>query len=339
MNDRYSRQMLFSGIGSVGQELLQNARVGIIGCGALGSSLLETLVRAGVGTIHIADRDYVELSNLQRQQIFTEQDADEKLPKVVAAEKRVKEIRSDVSLHTYLQHVDSVFIQQLAQTVDIMVDATDNFETRLLINDAAYKYNIPWVYGACVGSAGVVFPFKPGQTACLRCLLPVLPAINETCDTVGIISPAAQITAATQSAEVLKWLTGKKEDMRSKIYHFDCWNNISLDLGINKIKNPHCKTCSTQPTYPSLQYNAESRYAVLCGRDAVQILPNNQRTITINEAQLAATSVQANVKRTPYFLEIKKDHYRMIVFQDGRILIHGVNDINESRKVVTELFG
>lgn len=251
------------------------------------------MVRAGVGTIHIADRDYVELSNIQRQQLFTEEDAEEMLPKVVAAEKRLKSINSSVVLHTYLQNVDHLLIEYFATRVDVIIDATDNFETRLLINDAAYKHNIPWIYGACVGSSGVVFPFIPKQTACFRCLLPVLPTVNETCDTVGIISPAVQITAATQSSEVLKLLTGNLKAVRTKVHHFDCWNNTFLDIGISKVKNETCETCSEHATFPSLERDQQSQYAVLCGRDAVQVLPSPGRKVTLQDAEKIAKNIKA----------------------------------------------
>lgn len=339
MDKRYSRQTIFKPIGEVGQKKLADAVVAIIGCGALGSAVAESLVRAGVGTIHLADRDYVELSNLQRQQLFTEEDALDMLPKVVAAEKRLTSIRSDIVLHTYLQNVDNELIEYLANQVDVFVDATDNFETRLLINDAAYKYSIPWVYGACVGSSGVIFPFIPQETACFRCLLPVLPSINETCDTVGIISPAVQITAATQCGEVLKLLTGNNASIRTKIHHFDCWNNTYLDVGISRIKNEKCETCSEHAIFPALQANQQQRYAVLCGRDAVQVLPTSDRKVTLDDAEFAAKRILAFIKRTPYFVEMHKDQYRMILFEDGRLLIHGIKDVNLGRKLYAELFG
>ncbi|QUG41508.1 ThiF family adenylyltransferase [Psychrobacillus sp. INOP01] len=339
MDSRYSRQLLFKKIGATGQKHLGKAAVAIIGCGALGSAIAETLVRAGVGTIHIADRDYVELSNIQRQQLFTEEDAGEMLPKVVAAEKRLKSINSSVVLHTYLQNVDHLLIEYLVTRVDVIIDATDNFETRLLINDAAYKHNIPWIYGACVGSSGVVFPFIPEQTACFRCLLPVLPTVNETCDTVGIISPAVQITAATQCAEVLKLLTGNHEAVRTKVHHFDCWNNTFLDIGISKVKNETCETCSENATFPSLERDHQSQYAVLCGRDAVQVLPSPDRKVTLKDAEKLAKNLNAFKRRTPYFVEFEREHYRMLLFEDGRLLIHGIKDVNLGRRLYTEIFG
>lgn len=339
MDSRYSRQLLFKKIGAAGQKRLGDATIAIIGCGALGSAIAETLVRAGVGTIHIADRDYVELSNIQRQQLFTEQDAEEMLPKVVAAEKRLKSINSSVVLHTYLQNVDHLLIEYLAARVDVIMDATDNFETRLLINDAAYKHNIPWIYGACVGSSGVIFPFRPKQTACFRCLLPVLPTVNETCDTVGIISPAVQITAATQCAEALKLLTGNDKAIRYKVHHFDCWNNTFLDIGISRLKKEKCETCGEHATFPSLDRDQQSQYAVLCGRDAVQVLPSPGRRVTLNDAEKLTKNLKAFMRRTPYFVEFQREQYRMLLFEDGRLLIHGIKDVNLGRRLYTEIFG
>ena len=253
VENRYSRQKLFKPIGSDGQKEIENSNVLIIGCGALGTAISETLVRAGVGKIILADRDYVEPSNLQRQQLFTEQDAIDGTPKVVAAERQLKAIRSDVQIHTVLDHVDGPLIEALAKGVDIILDATDNFETRLLMNDIAWKTGIPWIYGACVGSSSTVYPFVPGESACFRCLLPVLPAVNETCDTAGIIAPAVQITAAHQSAEALKWLSGNKEAMRKKMLTYDSWNNTQVEAGISRMKNEACETCGEARTYPSLR--------------------------------------------------------------------------------------
>lgn len=338
MDERYAKQRLFAPIADVGQQQLAQSAVAIIGCGALGSAIAETLVRAGVGTVHLADRDYVEYSNLQRQQLFTEQDALEKMPKVVAAEKRLRDIRNDTELHTYLQHVDDELITYLAKNVALLIDATDNFETRLLINDAAYKYEIPWIYGACVGSSGVVFPFRPGETACLRCLLPTLPLLNATCDTAGIIAPAVQVTAALQCAETLKILTGNREAIRTKVHHFDCWHNHSMDIGIARIQNPQCETCSDSATFPSLEKSNQDTYAVLCGRDAVQIIPSNRR-MTLRDAELAAVKRGLEIRRTPYFIEVKKDPHRLVIFKDGRLLIHGLRNIDEGRKMYVELFG
>ncbi|WP_019415033.1 ThiF family adenylyltransferase [Paenisporosarcina sp. TG20] len=339
MDERYSRQTLFKPIGNKGQKQIETAIVAVIGCGALGSAIVETLVRAGVGEIHLVDRDYVELSNLQRQQLFTEDDATSMLPKVIAAEKRLKAIRNNVQLYTYLDTLDAQLIENLAAVSTLIMDATDNFETRLLINDAALKHRVPWIYGACVGSSGVIFPFVPGESACFRCLIPVLPAINETCDTAGIISPAVQITAAFQCAEAMKWLSGNREAMRKKVHHFNLWENTQLDIGISRIQNEHCETCGVQPTFPSLHSTKSTSYAVLCGRDAVQVLPDPQRPITLDDAESIGRHMQVPVKRTPYFVELFIFDHRMVLFGNGRLLIYGIRNVSEGRKLYHQLFG
>lgn len=281
----------------------------------------------------------MEASNLQRQQLFTEQDAIEGTPKVVAAKKRLKEIRSDVEITPVLNHIDAPLLEELVTDVSIIVDATDNFETRLLINDVAWKNGIPWVYGACVGSTSTIFPFVPGESACFRCLLPVLPAINETCDTVGIIAPAVQITAAHQSAEVLKYLSGNQEAMRKKMMQYDSWNNVHVEAGISRMKNMECETCGNAPTYPSLQLATGIQYAVLCGRDTVQVTPEKSRKLTLADVESVASRVDDTYKRTPYFVELTVDGYRCIIFANGRMLIHGMKNTKAGRKIYHQLFG
>lgn len=339
MEDRYSRQILFKPVGQAGQNKIGETAIAIVGCGALGSAIAETLTRAGVGEIHLVDRDYVELSNLQRQQLFTESDAEAMMPKVAAAEKRLKAIRSDVRLFTYLEHLDAVLLEKLAGVCTLIMDATDNFETRLLINDISVKYNIPWIYGACVGSSGVVFPFIPQQNSCFRCLLPVLPTVNETCDTVGIIPPAVQITAALQCTEALKWLSGNKEAMRKKVHHFNLWDNTQHDMGVSRIQNEDCETCGKDPVFPSLQRAAGGTFAVLCGREAVQVLPDPTRRFGLEDAEKIGLQLKALVKRTPYFVELEVFGKRAVLFADGRLLIHGIRNVADGRKFYHQLFG
>ncbi|HSP21918.1 MAG TPA: ThiF family adenylyltransferase [Planococcus sp. (in: firmicutes)] len=339
MEERYSRQTLFKPIGTNGQALIQDAVVTIIGCGALGSAIAESMARAGVGEIHLVDRDYVEFSNLQRQQLFTEEDAEAMTPKVVAAQKRLKAIRADLKLHTYLENLGADLMEELIKKSTLVMDATDNFETRLLINDASVKYGVPWIYGACVGSSGAVFPFVPGSGSCFRCLVPVLPAVNETCDTVGIISPAVQVTAALQCAEAMKWLSGKGLAMRKKVHYFNLWDNSQYDIGIARIKNDKCETCGEKPVFPSLARNSEGLYAVLCGREAVQILPDPKRNITLDDAEFAARRLGAEVKRTPYFVQMHALGYRMVFFGNGRMIIHGIRNTADGRKIYHQVFG
>ena len=339
MSNRYSRQTLFTPIGMDGQQRLEDAHVFVLGCGALGSAIAETLVRAGIRKLTIADRDYVEMSNLQRQQLFTEQDAIEGTPKVVAAEKRLQAIRSDLEIVSLLEHVDGSVLEKYARTADILMDATDNFEARLMLNDFSWKYTIPWVYGACVGSSSTIFPFVPNKTPCFRCLVPVLPAVNETCDTAGIIAPAVQITAAYQSAEALKWLTGKQEAMRTKLIHIDSWNNTQTEAGITRLKREACETCGNEPTYPALLTESGTNYAVLCGRETVQIIPAAERRLTKENVYQVAERLGTMVKHNPYFVEFQAEGYRCVGFANGRLLIHGLKDIQKGRTIYHRLFG
>ncbi|MFD0713181.1 ThiF family adenylyltransferase [Paenibacillus sp. GCM10027626] len=339
MDERYSRQQKFKPIGQHGQRLLEKATVAVIGCGALGSAIAEMLVRAGIGHLHLVDRDVVEISNLQRQQLFCERQARETMPKVVAAEQRLREIRSDVQLTITIDHADGTHIEHLARQCDLLMDATDNFETRIMINDAAYKYRRPWVYGACVGSTGVVFPFVPGSSACLRCLLPSLPAVNETCDMAGIIGSAVQMTAALQCTEALKWLTGNKDALIRKVHHFDLWSHTRIDSGLTRIKRLNCPTCGDSPTFESLSPIRKTQIEMLCGQNTVQVIPGNSRTIDFDEAERTGRLANISVRRTPYFVEMHIKEYRMILFSNGRLLIHGLNDVHQGRKLYHQLFG
>ncbi len=339
MKERYARQILFSPIGEHGQAMLASAHVVIIGCGALGTHIAETLIRAGVGTLTIADRDYVEMSNLQRQQLFTERDAREGVPKVVAAKKSLQKVREDATILTVLDHVDGPLLEQLISDADIIMDATDNFETRLLMNDAAWKHGIPWIYGACVGSTGVMFPFVPQTTACFRCLLPILPTVTQTCDTTGIIAPVVSMVAANQSAEALKWLTGNKEKLRSQLFHFDLWDNTFVEAGISRLKKDDCLTCSSQATYPALEKQQQTNFAVLCGRDTVQVIPNEKRKLTISDGEQVVKRLGIEYRITDFFIEFYIASYRCILFENGRLFIHGLKEISKGRKLYHQLFG
>lgn len=339
MKDRYSRQTLFSPIGEEGQRKISEATVLIIGCGALGTAISETLVRAGVKKIILADRDYVEASNLQRQQLFTEQDALQKMPKVIAAKRRLQEVRSDVEIEIVLDHIDGEKMEELSQGCDLLLDATDNFETRLIMNDVAWKYRIPWIYGACVGSTSISFSFIPEKTPCFQCLLPALPSVNETCDTAGIIAPAVQITATHQSAEALKWLSGNVGAMRTKMLTYDCWHNTSIEVGISRLQKATCPTCGGNPSYPALNKESETSFAVLCGRNTVQVIPEKNRSLTLSEVEEIANRLNKKYKKTPYFIEMMMNDYRAIIFKNGRMLIHGLKDLHEGRKIYHQYFG
>ncbi len=337
--ERYSRQTLFGPIGSGGQQALERACVAVIGCGALGSAIAETLTRAGVGELHLVDRDYVEWSNLQRQQLFTESDAERMMPKVEAARKRLLDIRSDLKLHTHFDDLDVPLMRRLASTCSLIMDATDNFETRLLIGDAALEAGIPWIYGACVGSSGTVFPFVPERSACFRCLLPTLPAASDTCDTAGIIAPAVQVTAAMQCAEALKWLSGNADALLTKVHHFDLWSGTRIDVGIARIRRADCPSCGPNPTFPALARTARPAYAALCGRDTVQVLPDPARPLTLDDAERIGRRIGENLRRTPHFVQFHALGARFILFVNGRLLIHGTGSVDEGRSLHRKVFG
>ena len=237
MSDRYSRQVLFSPIGKEGQAKIRPKHCLIIGAGALGSGNAEMLTRAGIGKLTIVDRDYVEESNLQRQQLYTEQDVEQKLPKAAAAEKRLRAINSEVEIHAIIGDANPEKLDELVKGVDLIIDSTDNFETRMAINDISQKYKIPWVYGACVGSYGMSFTIIPGKTPCLNCLLKTIPMQGLTCDTAGIISPAVGMVVAHQIAEALKILVEDWDAVRPSFVSFDLWRNQYSSIKMSKAKD------------------------------------------------------------------------------------------------------
>lgn len=251
--ERYSRQWLFDGIGKDGQNKLLKSHVLLIGAGALGTGNAEILVRAGIGKLTIADRDYVEFSNLQRQQLYEEADAIQRLPKAIAAQRRLEKINSDVEIHALVMDVSPYDWEALIRDgVDLIIDATDNFETRLMINDVSQKYNIPWIYGACVGSYGISYMIIPGESPCLQCMLDTVPLGGATCDTAGIIAPVVQMVVAYQSVEALKWLSGNREALRRKLVTFDLWTNQQSTMDVDRLRKSDCPSCGDHAVYPYL---------------------------------------------------------------------------------------
>ncbi|MCM3567138.1 thiazole biosynthesis adenylyltransferase ThiF [Neobacillus mesonae] len=339
MNERYSRQVLFPGIGKEGQEKISRKHVLIIGAGALGSGNAEVLTRAGVGRLTIVDRDYVEASNLQRQQLYTEEDVAERLPKAAAAEKRLKAINSDVEVRVIIGDATPELLEELIADVDIMIDATDNFETRMAMNDAAQKYNVPWVYGACVGSFGMSFSIIPGKTPCLNCLLRTIPLQGMTCDTGGIIAPTVQMVISHQTAEALKMLVEDWEAVRTSFVSFDLWRNQYTSMKMSKAKFAGCLSCGEERTYPYLDRENMTKTTVLCGRDTVQIRPAVQGGIILEDLAGQLKSLGYNVKGNPYLLSVEMDEERMVIFQDGRALIHGTKDLTHAKTIYQRILG
>ncbi|WP_080843777.1 thiazole biosynthesis adenylyltransferase ThiF [Cytobacillus gottheilii] len=339
MSDRYSRQTLFAPIGIEGQRMISQKHVLLIGAGALGSGNAEVLARAGVGEITIIDRDYVEESNLQRQQLYTEQDVIEKLPKAAAAEKRLLEINHELNIKAVIGDATPEVIEDLCREVDLILDCTDNFETRMLINDASQKHGVPWIYGACVSSYGMSLTIIPGKTPCLNCLLKKIPIQGMTCDTGGIIGPAVQMVIAHQSAEALKILVEDWEHIRQSFVSFDLWNNQYTNIKISKAKDEGCLSCGTSRTYPYLQSENRTKTAVLCGRDTVQIRPPHDMIISLETLSKQLKSLGYEIKGNPYLLSIEMEEQRMVLFQDGRALIHGTKDITHAKSVYQRILG
>ncbi|WP_252315969.1 ThiF family adenylyltransferase [Sinobaca sp. H24] len=337
MNDRYSRQILFPGIGPDGQASLQTKHALILGAGALGSAAAETLVRAGVGELTIIDRDYVEWSNLPRQQLYGEKEAEAKMPKAVAAKERLQAIRSDAVIHSLVMDATAEKLEDIAPGLDILIDGSDNFDIRFILNDLSQKYRIPWVFGACAGSYGMSFTIIPGETPCLQCILPAIPAFSVTCETDGVIAPAVQMTSAYQTAEALKILSGRTEAVQTKLTLFDVWKNQHHAIQVGKTKKDTCPSCGTSPAYAHLAGADDTKMAVLCGRDTVQIRPETSRSydFTYLETKL---SRHGRVQKNPYLLSCALPDYRLVVFRDGRVLVHGTKKVEQAKAIYEKYF-
>ncbi|MGP4063256.1 MoeB/ThiF family adenylyltransferase [Halobacillus sp. H74] len=335
--ERYAKQHLFAPIGEKGQQLLQEKHVLVVGAGALGTSSAEQLVRAGIGNITIIDRDYVELSNLQRQQLFTEKDAKDRLPKAVAAKDRLQQLNSEVMITTHVADVQREELEKFVTGVDLILDGTDNFETRMLINDMSQKNQIPWIYGGCVGSHGLSCVILPGVTPCLNCLMEAVPLGGATCDTVGVISPAVQMVTAHQVVEALKVLVEDEKAINKGLITFDLWNHHYTNIKTSHAKKHDCPSCGDHPTYPYLLNDTKTKVAVLCGRNTVQIRPLNKKERNLND--LKQRLPQSKVKENPFLLTYEDERHRMVFFKDGRVLIHGTKDVAEARNLYHKILG
>ncbi|HEV7746053.1 MAG TPA: ThiF family adenylyltransferase [Pyrinomonadaceae bacterium] len=338
MNERYSRQILFSGIGKEGQQRLLESRALIIGCGALGSAHAESLARAGVGKLRIVDRDFVEASNLQRQTMFTERDAIERIPKAVAAANHIHELNQEVEVEPEIADVNHSNIERLIDDCDVVLDGTDNFATRYLINDACVKHQINWIYGAAVGSYGVTMTVRPHQTPCLRCVFDEAPpaASAPTCDTAGVIMPVISIVAAVQVAEALKLLTRQTKALHGALMQFDVWRNEWRKINPGP-PAPDCPTCGLG-RFETLDAVAADFAAVLCGRDAVQISPAQATRLDFGELA-ARLRLTGEVKFNDYLLRFRTGEFELTVFQDARSIIRGTSEITTARSLYAKYIG
>ncbi|HWK22862.1 MAG TPA: ThiF family adenylyltransferase [Ureibacillus sp.] len=333
MINRYQKQALF--LGSDGQKQLQKARVLIIGAGALGSASAEMLARAGIDTITIVDRDYVEYSNLHRQHLYTEADAMNQLPKAIAAKNRLQQINSEITIDSHIIDINASNIEALVKNQSIIIDATDNFETRMVVNDAAVKHNVPFIFGACVASYGLTFSIIPGLTPCLHCLMNRLPLDGMTCDTVGVIGPIVQIIASFQVTQALKLLTGHIPV--PTLQSIDIWKHEKAEITISSMKNKQCPTCGEKATYPYLSFESQTKATVLCGRDAVQIRPGISLTLSLEHLKEKLQSFVTQITVNAYLLSCIFEDYRVVIFKDGRAIIHGTHDSKRARVVYNRI--
>lgn len=339
---RYSRQTLFKHLDEVAQQRLLASRVVLIGCGALGTVLANTLARAGVGFLRIVDRDYVEWNNLQRQVLFDERDAREGNPKAVAAARRLGEINSDVEIEPVIADVNPGNIESLVASADLILDGTDNFEIRFLINDVAIKTGVPWIYGACVGACGMVMPVLPGVTPCLRCIWerPPPPGMNPTCDTAGVLASIVNIVASLQAVEAIKILTGRLDDVSRKLVQLDVWDGQFDAFDVQRAFDAGDCQCCKHRVFDYLDGEHSSRSTTLCGRNAVQV--NAPPGTSVNLEEVAARL--AKVAKSPpttnrYLVRCQVDDYEITLFQDGRAIIKGTSEPDTARTVYARYIG
>jgi molybdopterin/thiamine biosynthesis adenylyltransferase len=334
-SEKYSRQILFSPIGREGQERLLQSKVVILGCGALGTAQANALVRAGVGTLRIVDRDFVEESNLQRQMLFDEADARARLPKAVAAQRKLREINSEVRVEGIVADVDSRNIEELIEGFQVVLDATDNLEVRYLLNDAAVKMDIPWIYGAVVASYAMTLTILPGRTACLACVFPKAPqGMQETCDTAGVISPAVSWAAAIQVTEALKILLGREAELHGSLLAYDLWSNRFQQLKV--ARDPHCRVCG-EHQFAYLEQGGPTHIS-LCGRNSVQIHQTEPRALDL-AALKARLERFGPVRANEFLLQCTLDQFELTVFPDGRAIVKGTQDPAVARGLYARFIG
>jgi molybdopterin/thiamine biosynthesis adenylyltransferase len=338
--ERYSRQVLFAGIGDAGQERLSRSSALLVGCGALGTHIADLLVRAGVGRLRIVDRDVVEISNLHRQSLFDAQDVALGLPKAVAAARRLEAVNPDVVIEPIAVHLDAGNIARHALGMEVLLDGTDNFDTRFLLNDYALQHGIPWIYGACVGAYGLSMTIVPKDTPCLRCLMRSMPppGSTETCDTAGIIAPAAALVAAIEAAEAMKILSGRSDRLSRDLVAFDLWANSTQRLRLTRQAiSSGCPACDAG-RLEYLEREQGVRATSLCGRNAVQVRPGTgaRADLDLLEARLAPLGP---VTRNPYLVRVTIEGLTLAVFADGRALVSGTADEDRARSLYDRYVG
>ena len=340
LRERYSRQILFDKIGEAGQARLARSRAVIIGCGALGAIQAETLARAGLGRLVLVDRDFVEESNLQRQIMFEETDARERLPKAVAAARRIHRVNSEIEVEAVVKDVNFENVEEIIAEADVVLDGTDNFETRFLINDASIKLAKPWVYGAAVGSYGLTMTIIPGETACLRCVLEAMPdpGSGPTCDTAGVLMPIVSIIGSIQSIEAIKLLTGNTDALHRSVVSIDVWDFQLRQTALESFSgNPQCHACGDRD-FEFLRGVGRQVTTTLCGRNAVQIAKSGAASIDFR-ALAERLKPLGEVAFNDFLLRFKVDEYDITVFRDSRSIIRGTADPAIARSIYARYIG
>ena len=337
---RYARQVRYAPLGEAGQRRLAASRALVCGCGALGTVIANTLVRSGVGYVRLIDRDFLELNNLQRQVLFDEEDVAAGLPKAIAAANKLQKINSQVTVEPLVTDVDHTNILELVDTMDVIVDGTDNFETRMLLNDVSLSKKIPWVYGGCLGAEGQTMTILPGETACLRCLMHDTPppGTTPTCDTAGILAPIVNIIASLEANEAIKILSGNRASVSRALTIIDIWDNRLRQVSLESLRtNGQCPACSGKE-YPWLSGERASQSAILCGRNAVQLSPPGRNAVSL-EALASKLQSVGQVTRNRYLLRAKIGDHVLTLFADGRAIVSGTDDIAIARGVYSKYVG
>jgi adenylyltransferase/sulfurtransferase len=338
--NRYDRQARFAPLGEEGQQRLADGRALVCGCGALGSVIAETLVRAGVGMVRIVDRDFLELNNLQRQVLYDEQDVADGLPKAVAAADKLRRINSEIAIEAVVADVTPHNVESLAGDVDVIVDGTDNFAIRFLLNDFAVKHQKPWVYGGCIGAEGQTMTILPGETACLACLIAEAPppGTTPTCDTAGILAPIVNVIASIEACEAVKILSGRMAAVSRRLAIVDLWDNQARHLDLSKLRESgDCRVCKHRE-FAWLAGERGDASAVLCGRNAVQLSAPPGSTLSLDNLAQRLAGV-GEIQRNAFLLRLTVDGYVLTVFPDGRTIVAGTNDITTARTLHARYIG
>lgn len=336
ISERYSRQVRFFGIGEAGQKKLLQAKTAIIGMGALGTVIANNLIRSGVGYVKIIDRDFIEKSNLQRQVLYNEDDIKKGLPKAVAAAEHLKRVNSEVTIEPVVADVNAGNITNLIKDVDLIIDGSDNFEVRFLINDASIKQNIPWIYGGALGSYGVTMNIIPGKTPCFRCLVDKMPSAgaHDTCSTAGVLNMITGIIANYESVEALKILLDSSS-IRTGVLFIDIWDNVIETFEIKN--NLKCKAC-VERDYEFLNRKFSSYASSLCGQNAIQIIPAAEGNLDF-KVIYDKLKKAGDVTCSKFFLSFKKGDVEFTLFSDGRAIIKNVTEERAARAVYAEYIG